>query len=132
VIVLDTHVLLWWLGPISSRLSPRATALIEDGLRDDSVVASSISAWEIAMLVAKGKLELSVDVLDWLDAAADTEGFRFIPVDNAVAVESQRLPGDFHPDPADRMIVALARQLGATLVTADAKIARYPHVTSAW
>ncbi len=132
MIVLDTHVLIWWLAPVTSRLSPTAAQRLEDELRQGEVVASSMSAWEIAMLVAKGKLDLSVDVVDWLDAAAEIEGFRFVPVDNAVAVHSNRLPGDIHPDPADRIIIALARQLGVALVTADAKILRYTHVTTVW
>lgn len=132
MIVLDTHVLLWWLGPVNSSLSSIAAARIEIELQQGEILASSISAWEIAMLVAKGKLDLSVDIVDWLDAAAEIDGFRFVPVDNRVAVESNRLPGDMHPDPADRIIVALARELGAPLVTADAKILRYPHVATIW
>lgn len=84
------------------------------------------------MLVSRGRLELSMDVSNWLNLASEIEGFRFVPVDNLVAVRSVNLPGEFHADPADRMIVALARELGAPLVTADAKIARYPHVKSIW
>lgn len=131
MIVLDTHALVWWVNG-SSSLSRAALQAIESGLRGDGVVASSISAWEIAMLVAKGKLEISMDVSHWLDLAGEAEGFRFIPVDNVVAVRSVTLPGEFHADPADRMIVALARELGAPLVSADTKITRYPHVKSIW
>lgn len=131
MIVLDTHALVWWVNG-SSSLSKAALQAIESGLRGDGVVASSISAWEIAMLVATGKLEFSMDVSHWLDLAGEVEGFRFIPVDNVVAVRSVTLPGEFHADPADRMIVALARELGAPLVSADGKITRYPHVKSIW
>ncbi|MBE1207367.1 type II toxin-antitoxin system VapC family toxin [Aminobacter carboxidus] len=131
MIVLDTHALVWWVNG-SSSLSKAALQAIESGLRGDGVVASSISAWEIAMLVAKGKLEISMDVSHWLDLAGEIEGFRFIPVDNVVAVRSVTLPGKFHADPADRMIVALARELGAPLVSADTRISRYPHVKSIW
>ncbi|MBS3648021.1 type II toxin-antitoxin system VapC family toxin [Pseudaminobacter sp. 19-2017] len=132
MIVLDTHALIWWLSPKPSKLSRRASEIIEQKLLEGEVVASAISAWEIAMLVTKGKLELSVDVMAWLEAAAEVEGFRFVPVDTVVAVKSQMLPGIFHPDPADRMIVALAREYGAPLVTADGKITEYPHVTTIW
>lgn len=131
MIVLDTHALVWWFSG-SSRLSNKAMQAIESGLRGDGVVASSISAWEIAMLVAKGRLEFSIDISRWLELAGQTEGFRFIPIDNLLAVQSVTLPGEFHADPADRMIVALARQLGAPLITADDKIARYAHVKSIW
>lgn len=131
MIVVDTHVLVWWVSG-NARLSTAAIQAIESGLRDDGVVASSISAWEIAMLVAKGRLELSIDISRWLELATEIEGFRFVPIDNSLAVQSVMLPGEFHADPADRMIVALARQLGASLVTADAKIASYPHVATIW
>ena len=96
------------------------------------VAVSSISAWEIAMLVAKGRLALSTSVDDWLDLAASIDGLRFIPVDNSVSVESTRLPGEFHADPADRLIVALARRLNAPLVTADEKIRSYTFVRTYW
>lgn len=132
MIVIDTHVLVWWLDGNQSRLPVRVLQSIEDELGAGGVAASSISAWEVAMLVRKGKLELSVDVLSWVDAASKIKGFRFVPVDNAVAVKSIELPGEFHPDPADRIIVALARELAAPLVTADEKIRNYPHVRTIW
>jgi len=69
---------------------------------------------------------------DWLEAVEEIEGVRFVAVDAATAVESTRLPGGFHQDPADRMIVALARQFNAELITADEKIIRYRHVRTVW
>lgn len=132
MIVLDTHALVWWIGGDASRLSSAARNAIDVALIGDGVVASSISAWEIAMLVSKGRLSLAMDVERWLGLAGGIEGFRFVPVDNLLAVRSVTLPGEFHADPADRMIVALARELAAPLVTADSKIALYPHVKSIW
>ncbi|MBA3448536.1 MAG: type II toxin-antitoxin system VapC family toxin [Pseudaminobacter sp.] len=131
MIVIDTHALVWWINH-DSRLPAKALQTIEDGLGRDGVRASSISAWEIAMLVSKGKLELSMDVSRWLDIAGEIDGFGFVPIDNLVAVRSLALPGDFHADPADRIIVALAREMAAPLVTADEKIRRYPHVATIW
>jgi len=84
------------------------------------------------MLVGKGKLELNLDVLAWTETLVDVEGFHFLPVDNLIAIRSQFLPGEFHPDPADRLIVALARELAVPLVTADRKIRDYPHVETIW
>ncbi|PSJ59406.1 type II toxin-antitoxin system VapC family toxin [Pseudaminobacter soli (ex Li et al. 2025)] len=132
MIVLDTHALIWWVNKDDTRLSSVAADAIDQALAGDGVVASSISAWELAMLVSKGKLDLSIDVLTWLSVASEIDGFSFVPVDNVIAVKSQTLPGDFHPDPADRIIVALARELGAELVTADRKIIGYPHVATIW
>lgn len=133
MIVLDTHTLLWWLNG-RSELSEKARAAIEKELQEDSgvILVSAISAWEIAMLVNLNRLTLTMSVDDWLEAAADVEGVRFVPVDNAVGVESTRLPGEFHKDPADRMIVALARHLNVPLITVDKKIRDYKHVRSIW
>ncbi len=132
MIVLDTHVLIWWLGAEKKRLSSIALKTIERELASDQVVVSSISAWEIAMLVQHDKLDLSMDVMAWLEVASGIENLKFLPVDNTVAVKSRSLPGTFHPDPADRIIVALARELACPLMTADDKIRNYPHVVTIW
>ena len=93
---------------------------------------SAVTAWEIAMLVAKGRLVLTMDVDDWLTTVAAIDGVEFVSVSTEQAVHSVRLPGHFHPDPADRMIVALARHYAAPLVTADARIRGYRHVKTLW
>jgi PIN domain nuclease of toxin-antitoxin system len=132
VIVLDTHALIWWVNG-DAQLSPPARKAIEHELDSGGqVIISAISSWEIAMLVAKGRLVLTMDVDDWLATVASIEGVAFAAVDSDVAVQSVRLPGEFHPDPADRMIVALARHYAAPLVTADAKIRSYRHVKTVW
>ena len=84
------------------------------------------------MLVARGRVALTMDTEVWLAWVNQIEGVRFIPVDNEIAVKSVELPGDFHRDPADRIIVATARKLGAPIVTADDKIHVYPHVRTIW
>ena len=84
------------------------------------------------MLVAKGRLALSMDVAEWLSYVGSIEAVNFVPVDNEIAVKSTELPGDFHKDPADRLIVATARKLAAPLVTADEKIRAYQHVRTIW
>lgn len=133
MIVLDTHALIWWANG-NGQLSRDAKKAIDDVCVTESgiVYVSTISAWEIAMLVNAGRLILTVGIDDWLDMAAAIEKVQFMPVDVAVGVESTRLPGDFHKDPADRMIVALARHLNVPLVTADAKIRAYKYVRSVW
>lgn len=133
MIVLDTHALVWWVNG-DSRLSKRAKTAIEREQRaeDGLILISAISAWEIAMLIEKGRLTLTMSVDDWLDVVSEVEGVRFVPVDVAIGVQSTRLPGEFHKDPADRMIVSLARHLNAPLLTADEKIRAYKHVRSVW
>ena len=132
MIVLDTHVLVWWIGN-SDRLSVRAKAAINKEIKGEGrVVVSAISAWEVAMLVSKGRLTLSMDVDSWLQIASQIEHVTFVPLGSKVLVESTRLPGEFHKDPADRMIVAQARTLAAPLVTADEKIQVYRHIKTIW
>ena len=123
-VVLDTHALVWLLQG-SERLGPGARALIEAAAKGDGAFVAAISAWEIAMLVAKGRLALDREVGEWLDAALALPGLRLAPLDPQVAVDSTRLPGEPHGDPADRMIVATARRHTATLITDDALVLAY-------
>lgn len=132
MIVLDTHALIWWVNG-SDDLSTSAKRAINKALRnDEEVIVSSITAWEIAMLISHGRLVLSMDVDTWLNEVAQIDGVSFLPIDNEIGVKSTILPGEFHKDPADRMIVATARKLSAPLVTADKKIRDYPHVKTIW
>ncbi|TDI60859.1 MAG: type II toxin-antitoxin system VapC family toxin [Alphaproteobacteria bacterium] len=131
-IVLDTHALVWWVNG-DPLLSPDATSAINKAMSNDrDIIVSSISAWELAMLVDKGRLSLNMDIADWLTTVESIEQVTFVPVDNDIAVASVVLPGNFHKDPADRMIVATARKLGYALLTADEKIQKYQHVKTIW
>jgi PIN domain nuclease of toxin-antitoxin system len=83
------------------------------------VLVSAITPWEVALLVSKGRLILEADVMDWVRNALAIPGLTLVPLEPEIAVASTRLPFEMHPDPADRILVATARHLGATLVTAD-------------
>ncbi len=131
MIVLDTHAWLWWVSN-PELLSESASAALEEAVRDRSVHVSSISSWEVAMLVRKGRLQLTMDVRDWILRSEALPFLTFVPVDNAIAVQSTRLPGELHGDPADRIIIATAQSLGATLLTKDDKILAYPYVKTLW
>ena len=132
MIVLDTPVLIWWVNG-DDRLSPPARAAIEATLAGNSqVLVSAISAWEIAMLVQRDRMALAMDLDEWLRSVQSLDGVALIPITPQVAAQSASLPGEFHKDPADRIIVALAREQNAPLVTADTKIHRYPHVRWVW
>ncbi|PCJ24468.1 MAG: VapC toxin family PIN domain ribonuclease [SAR86 cluster bacterium] len=132
MIVIDTHVLLWWVSGDKS-LSAKAGRTIKKCLTDGGeVIVSSITVWEIAMLIEKNRLVLSMDIESWVNEVAQIEGVRFMPVNNEIAMKSAALPGEFHKDPADRIIVATARKLAVSLVTADGKIIDYEHVKTIW
>jgi len=123
-ILLDTHVLVWLLNR-DSTLSRSVVTAIDEAARESAVLVSAITPWEIAMLVAKGRLSLTRDVQEWLDDALSQPGIALAPLEPAIAVASTRLPGTLHQDPADRMIVASARHHGAVLVTADDRLLAY-------
>ena len=125
-LVLDTHA--WKMLVDGDRFASRALRRIEAaGLRGNLYVAS-ITIWEIAMLVQKGSLRLNRSTLDWVTTAVHESSVVVAPQDPAVAVDAAELPA-FHGDPADRLIVATARHLSATLVTRDARILDYAEET---
>lgn len=131
MILLDTHAWIWW--EFNPGLIPRRvrTAMAE-AEATSGLFVSVISVWEIATKVALGKLELPVTTREWVSATSSNPALTILPLTPDVALESAELPPPFHRDPADRLIVALARRRRATLVTADRKILRYPHVKALW
>lgn len=131
MIVLDTHTLIWWVTN-DAALSKKAKTAIERERVGGEIIVSAISAWEIAMLVERETLAFSMDVENWLATVQQIPGVRFAPVDVDVSVKSVQLPGEFHKDPADRLIVATARKFAASLVTKDLKIRAYAHVKTIW
>jgi PIN domain nuclease of toxin-antitoxin system len=131
VIVLDTHTLLWWVNDPTT-LSKPAAKVIDAAVKSNSVYVSCISSWEIALLVERGRLRLALDVRDWVCRCEALPFLSFVPVSNAIAIESVRLPDFPHADPADRIIAATALSLGAVLVTKDDKLRNYPHVKTVW
>jgi len=131
MIVLDTHVWIWWVNDPNS-LSHNARKAIREAVKNKVVHISSISAWEVALLVAKKRLELTMDVTDWIGKAERLPFVNFVPVDNTIAIKSVALPEPFHDDPADRIIIATALNKGASIVTKDKKMADYPHVKTVW
>lgn len=132
MIVLDTHALIWWVSGDDRLSEPAALSIQHEQENQGDILISAISAWEVSMLVEKGRIALSMDLNEWLDAVESIERVSLIPITPRVAVQSTRLPGNFHQDPADRMIVALARELNVALITADGKIQDYPHIKWIW
>ena len=100
--------------------------------RRGGLVVSVFSVWEIAKLVQKRKLQFSIPYREWLAAAMQAEGITMHPLTPEVCMESTELPGVFHGDPADQIIVATARLLSAPVVTSDRKIREYHHVATVW
>ena len=126
MIVLDTHVWVWWVHGDEHLTFSQANAIT--GNETDTIGVSAISCWEVAKLVEIGRLDLPCPVDEWIRQALGYPGVRLLALTPEVAVESTRLPGEFHRDPADQITVATARVCGCLLVTSDAQILRYAHV----
>ena len=124
MIVLDTHALIWAVEG-DGRLGASASRLIEETVQTDRLGVSAITPWEVALLVERGRLRLGRELSGWLEDVLALPGVSLVPIEPAIAIDSVRLPGDFHADPADRFIVATARHLDAPLLTADRKILAY-------
>jgi len=130
-VVLDTCAWLW-LCSEPEKLSKAAVEVVQRERRYGGLVVSVFSAWEIAKLVQKGKLRFSIPCREWIDTASRLDGVTMHPLTPEICVESTELPGVLAGDPADQIIVATARALGASVVTADRKILDYAHVATIW
>lgn len=108
-----------------NELSATTISLIERAATRSSLLVSAISVWEVAMLEAKGRITLSRSIQEWVSEALTVTGMKLVELSPAIAMESAKLPGEPHGDPADRIIMATARLLGATLITRDARILAY-------
>ncbi len=131
MIVLDTYVLLWWING-SKKISAPASKLIEKAKITNSIYISSISTWEIAMLIKYNRIVISIPLAEWIKKIEKLPFVHFIDIDNDIAEQSVNLPGKFHKDPADRIIIATARHLNMPLLTKDEKILSYKHVKTKW
>lgn len=116
-LLLDTHVVLWWLDD-PQQIAPMAREAIADGLND--VFVSAASAWELAIKAALGKLQAPDD----LETALAEAGFTALPITVRHALGVRELP-DVHQDPFDRILVAQARVEGLTLVTRVPRLGQY-------
>jgi PIN domain nuclease of toxin-antitoxin system len=89
---------------------------------------SAISCWEVAKLVEYGRLTLPCPLREWFAQSLSYPGIHLLPLTPEIAIESTQLPGKFHRDPADQIIVATARLHSCSLVTSDSKVLKYTHV----
>jgi PIN domain nuclease of toxin-antitoxin system len=127
MLLLDTHVIIWALTE-PERLGSQTRRKIAQA--DAEIAVATISTLEIAQLAAKKRITLQDGTKAWIASAMRTLGCRVVELTNDIAVESYSLPGDFHRDPVDRVLVATARTLGIKLVTADQQVLGYGHVTT--
>ncbi|MFH1933326.1 MAG: type II toxin-antitoxin system VapC family toxin [Pseudomonadota bacterium] len=131
MIVLDTHAWVWFVSN-PDLLSKPARKAVDAAMEQKEIFISCISAWEVALLVAKKRLRLTLEIPDWIAKSERLPFFHFLPVDNSIAVKSVNLPQPLHSDPADRIIIATAITIAAPVITKDEKLLNYPHVKTIW
>lgn len=122
-LLLDTCALLWL---VSGGLdASEARPLLIEALHNDGVLVSATSAWEIGLLSLAGRMSFVPDPKAWFERATSRPGIRVTPITAEIAIDASHLPGELHGDPADRLIIATARHLGAQVVTRDARLIEY-------
>jgi PIN domain nuclease of toxin-antitoxin system len=126
VILIDTHIWLWWANDSPQLTTRHKRSLLQNV--SSGIGVSVFSCWEVSMLDKKGKLTLTKPIQDWTREALTLPGVQIIGFTPEIAIESNRLPGTFHRDPADQILVATARVQNFPLLTEDAKILAYSHV----
>lgn len=129
--LLDTHIWIWWVAR-SQSLSENVRAILVEPNPDDELFLSIISVWEVCKLHQEGKISFALNIGDWIEEATDVPGLYIVPLSTKTAYHSTILPGAFHDDPTDQIIVATARDEGAVILTKDERIRAYPHVRSIW
>lgn len=128
--LLDTHAWIWAReNPDNVPEEVRSVVL---SVASMPLGLSVISPWETAKKASAGRLTLSGPIRQWLTDSVMAPFVRLLPLSIDIAYEANHLPGDFHRDPADQIIVATARQYDLTLITADRRILAYRHVRTLW
>lgn len=131
LILLDTHTWIWWLSE-PKKLSKRAAEVIQEAEKESMVGIAAISCWEVAMLVARGRIGFSMDVDIWIEKGLSLPQVKFLDLTPKIAVLSTRLAENPPANPADRILIATAQVHACPLVTKDLEIQHYPHVESIW
>ncbi len=126
MIIIDTHIWIWWVHG-DDRLSDNQLESLWINERD-TIGVSAISCWEISKLVEYNRIELPGSLQDWFEQALMYPGVNLVELTPEIAIESTRLPGILHRDPADQIIIASAKIKNCQLLTSDRKILDYPHV----
>ena len=121
-IVIDTCALIWWTLDLKNFLVQRKK-LVSKWKRKNGLVPS-IAIWEIAIKIKNKKLDLGVDINDYIAALKKIDAIQIIPIDEEIWLESVKLKWE-HRDPADRVVVAIAQKYQSAIITADKKIASF-------
>ncbi|HSW69702.1 MAG TPA: type II toxin-antitoxin system VapC family toxin [Gammaproteobacteria bacterium] len=122
-VLLDTHVFVWYVN--GNEINRRTQKIIDSAIQAGCIYLADISLWEISMLVLKQRIILAMPCMEWINRGIEQLRLQILPITPNIAVESCNLPGNFHGDPADRLIVATARAHGMVLATRDSTILEF-------
>jgi PIN domain nuclease of toxin-antitoxin system len=125
VLVLDTHVWIWSVHGDTRRIGRRARQLLARAESQEAIRVSVVTLFELTALHALGRLHLTLPPEQWLQESLAAAGLRIAELSPAMAIDAGRISRTVLADPLDRLLVATARQLDATLVTGDARILDY-------
>ncbi len=125
LLLLDTHCWLWAQLGLTQNLSRPGLSAIRTAATGGHLRVSVISVWELGMLEKRGRVSLPMNIRLWVEEALTKPGISLAALTPEIALESVHLPGELHGDPADRILVATARILGATLLTKDRQLIEY-------
>lgn len=131
MILLDTHILLWWLSE-PKKLSPAARRAINAGRKRRDIAVSAISVFEIRSLLERGRLELAIGADRWFGALISLPEISIEPVSARIAWVAGAFGPVFPGDPADRIIAATGQVLDAELITADQKMRGSGVIRTIW
>jgi PIN domain nuclease of toxin-antitoxin system len=132
MIVLDTHVLVWWVDGDTKKLSRKARqALAQHGKRNELLV-SSISVFEITTLERRGRLRFKITASEWIAQVRLLPEYRIEPLTDDIAERAGQFGDAFPVDPADRIIAATALLRGVALVTHDEKLRGTKNLQTIW
>ena len=123
-LVIDTHAFIWIMNndkTINNKIHGDIQKICSSGF----LLVSCVSIWEIAMLKSKKRVTFEQPLHQWIERATAFPFVKIVDLSTAIILEGFQLPGNFHADPFDRMIVATARVLGIPLLTRDQKILDY-------
>ena len=124
-LILDTHAWIWLMMGDSKVQSTKILKVIQEVSSHSKILVSIISVWEVSMLEAKKRISFPYSCLEWVQKALRAPHISLAALTPEIAVASARLPGIFHGDPADRIIVATALAHQAAILTADKEILQY-------
>jgi PIN domain nuclease of toxin-antitoxin system len=124
IVLLDTHIWVWWINEEQQKLSATQIEMIEES---EQVAISVVSCFEVAQIVKKGRLILPVTTREWIEQALVPAGIEVLPLSPEISCQAVDLT-DIHKDPFDRLIIATALDYQCRLIIVDSNFPSYPEL----